>query len=414
MLGSGASGQAAASLARSHGETVKVFDQQAGGEGLTEEKVAAHPDALWVVSPGFAADHPWCEWIRASGGTLIPELEYGWGFLEGGTVVVTGSLGKTSMVMFAAELLRKCDRSVTVSGNIGAPVSQTALEHPVADVHVLEASSFQLETMRHLHPQRAVCLNLFSNHLDRHGSMTAYAKAKAKLFLNMGPGDTAAWPQEFPVPVSTEANRKMPDPDRLPRLEGTPFARGPLRENLAMLMAILEDLPGITPVLLEEAVREFRFPDHRLQELQVPGMGRVIDDSKSTCFQATRAAVEQVDGRVHLIMGGLDKGQDPSELTGYFEQNNPRIYLFGAAGKKMQQAWQDSVDVCVCEDSLEALMNVLFSTRTTPAEPVLFSPGCSSFDQFNGFAERGDHFQRLFRRLAEEHPLHQDFNPGTL
>jgi UDP-N-acetylmuramoylalanine--D-glutamate ligase len=393
---------------------VKVFDQQPGGEALTEEDVATHPDALWVVSPGFAADHPWCEWIRSAGGFLIPELEYGWGSLVGETVIVTGSLGKTSMVLFAAELLRKTGRTVTVSGNIGTPVSQTALEHPVADVHVLEASSFQLETLQKLHPQRAVCLNLFPNHLDRHGTMTAYARAKARLFLNMGPDDTAAWPQEYPVSVSTRVKRKIPDPDKLPRLEGTPFARGPLRENLAMLMAILEDLSGISPGLVEEAVREFRFPAHRLQELEVPGMGRVIDDSKSTCFQATRAAVEMVEGRVHLIMGGLDKGQDPSELTRCFVQRNPRIYLFGAAGKKMQQAWQDSVDVCVCEDSLEGVMNVLFSTRTTSAEPVLFSPGCSSFDQFTGFAERGDHFQNLFRRMAEEHPLQHDFNPGTL
>jgi len=224
----------------------------------------------------------------------------------------------------------------------------------------------------------------------------------------------AVWPEDYPVTVTTQATRKHPEPGILPELKGTLFEDGPLRRNLAMTFSVLQDIPGLSSRLIEETARDFEFPEHRLEVIAVPGMGLVIDDSKSTCFQATKAALEHCSGKAHVIMGGLDKDQDPAVLVNIFAERNPYVYLFGSSGKKMQKAWQDSVDVCVFEDSLETLMELLFKFRTDMAEPVLFSPGCASFDQFDGFASRGKTFQHYFRRMAETYSISKNFNPGTL
>ena len=402
ILGSGRSGQAAAALARSQGREVRILDEQAG-DLLPAEEGGSTVD--WVVSPGFPIEHPWCEAVREAGGDLIPEMEFGATCLSGEIVAITGSLGKTSMVMFAAELLRTFGYSVTISGNIGTPVSEVALTQPEADVHVIEASSFQLEAIRWFCPDRAVCLNLFPNHLDRHGELEAYAAAKARLFSNMTPLCTAVWPESYPVPVDTQARVIDPQTIEVPPCEGTRFAHGPLRENLRMLLACLQGIPGLDSPLIEQTTAAFTFPDHRMQELDIPGAGRVVDDSKSTCFAATRAAVDSIPGKLHLIMGGIDKEEDPREMAALLKERNPVLYLYGRSGKKMRDAWQDSVDVCFLTDSLEDVKNLLVKTRTSMEEPIVLSPGCASFDQFDGFEARGDHFQSLIRDLATFHPL---------
>ena len=411
ILGTGQSGQAARALALSKGHDVQLFDEKNGDDPFSDELGPSLDAPFWIVSPGFDYHHPWMSRLRASGAEVIPELEFGASFLEGDIIAVTGSLGKTSMVLLLAELLKKLGYSVTISGNSGIPVSQVALESPYADFHLIEASSFQLESINQFRPDRAVCLNLYPNHLDRHGDMKTYAEAKARLFSNMTSEDCAAWPEDFPIEVETSAQRVFADQDTLPEVKGSMFVSGPLRENLAMSLSVLQKLPGLTPDLIEKTIREFQFPDHRMQEVDIPGMGRVIDDSKSTCYIATRAALNLLDGRVHLLMGGQDKDQDPEELRETLQQKNPFLYLFGASGKKMQKAWQDSVDVCILKDSLEDLMKPLCEHRTDLTLPVLLSPGCASYDQFDGFASRGAAFQTYMRQLANSSSETPTFNP---
>lgn len=405
ILGRGKSGLAAACLCESQGGEARIFDETDGDEEFEEEVDRSKDSVLWVLSPGFAESHPWLKRLRSVGATLVPELEFGSYFLRGDLVVLTGSLGKTSMVLFLSHLLESMGQTVSVSGNIGVPVSQMAEEQPHADFHLIEASSFQLESIQDFHPRRAVCLNLYPNHLDRHPSYPAYAEAKANLFRNMTATDIAVWPEEYPVPVRTRARRVRPESVLMPTCSGTAFASGPLRDNLAMALAGLEGVQGLEPPVIEDAARSFSFPDHRMQVLDFPGMGTVIDDSKSTCFAATRGILQRFSGRVHLFMGGMDKDQDPEELASFFREKNPYLYLFGVSGKKMQKAWQDSVDVCVFADSLSEVMEYLYTHRISAQEPVIFSPGCASFDQYSGFAARGRHFQDLFAHQSSLHPF---------
>lgn len=411
ILGAGRSGIAAAKLTamKKYGMGRVYSEVRPDEGGLKELKSIGYEwsdrlddlmeDPLVIVSPGFALDHPWIRELTARDILLLSELQWGRNDLEGEVIAVTGSLGKTSMVLLAEALLKDAGYAVTVSGNIGTPVSEIALTKPKGDFHVVEVSSFQLELTDKLKPDRAVCLNLFPNHLDRHGSMEVYAGIKARLFDGMTDKQTAVWPEVYPVEVRTDARRMDPKEIQLPELAGTRFASGPLRENLRMLMAGLRGIEGVDAMRQEAVIRAFRFPEHRLQDLDIPGAGRVIDDSKSTCLTATSAALMSVPGRVHLVMGGLDKGEDLHQLDHLFRERNPRVYVFGASAKKMGAVWKDSVDVCLTFDTLENALNAV-RVRRAGEEPLLFSPGCASFDQYSGYTERGHHFRRLVTQLV--------------
>ncbi|MGA0332532.1 MAG: Mur ligase family protein [Kiritimatiellia bacterium] len=415
ILGAGLSGRAAARLAAAEGRGGQVVTEKLPPAPEIDELAAfgfscrtALPDLLAeeiLLSPGIPLTHPWFQQLRERQASGIPEFEWAARRLKGPQIAVTGSLGKTSMVLLAAALLREAGYTVTVSGNIAPPVSEVARTHPVADFHVLELSSFQLENLRSYRPDRALCLNLFPNHLDRHGDMKTYAEAKARLFACQQPGDLAVWPEDYPAPVGGKAARLRVESVRLPPLTGTPFASPALRLNLQGLFALLSGIPGIDPFRQEPVLREFQFPPHRMQVLSVPGAGRVVDDSKSTCLRASMAALSSVQGEVQLVMGGIDKGESLEEFLPLLRERNPRLYLFGRSAKKMKQAWQDSVDECLCFDTLGSLIPVLWEARTC-SQILLFSPGCASFDQYESYAARGQHFQRLVAAQSATHPIY--------
>lgn len=414
ILGAGVSGLAAARLAASEGQGGVLVSEQAPGSddlktltacGFRWQASLPETGSVEVIlSPGIPSSHPWLIPLRKQNARILPEFEWAASRLSGRQMAVTGSLGKTSMVLLAAELLRAEGYQVTVSGNIGTAVSEMALTRPVADIHLLELSSFQLESTGAYRPNIGICLNLLPNHLDRHQDLRAYAQAKARLFKFQTADDLAVWPAEFPGEVLCAARRVDAQSVELPDLAGSPFSQGPLRRNLQFLIAGLSGITEGMPSDLDTRVRNFVFPAHRMQWLSIPGAGPVMDDSKSTCLSATRAALEMVEGPVQLVMGGLDKAEDLQLLTPLFAQRKPALYLFGHAAKIMGQAWQDSVDECLTFDTLEGVLPVLWSGRSA-VQTLIFSPGCASFDQYPGYAARGQHFQHLVTRQARSAPI---------
>lgn len=408
ILGAGASGIAAARLGAAEGfDGIMVSDQKpsqmvSGFEWADD--LPEHPEGRVIVSPGIPSDHPWLKCLQKLNLEILPEFEFGAARLKGTQIAVTGSLGKTSMVLLAADLLRASGYKVTVSGNIGKPVSEIALEQPEADFHVIELSSFQLEITQSYRADRAVCLNLFPNHLDRHHDLQAYAVAKARLYKFQSPGDIAVWPAEYPVSVETAAERVEMDNVALPKLGNSLFRTSALRKNLQALFAGLDGIENVDAFRQERIIKNFPFPPHRLQCLQIKGAGKVVDDSKSTCLSASKAALLSISGPVQMILGGLDKQESFAILLPVFEEKNPQLYLFGHAAKIMAEAWQDSVDVCETYDTLDEVINALWPRRTR-AETLLFSPGCASYDQYSGYEARGEHFQQLVRQLATNSPI---------
>jgi|GEM_PF-5105160 len=227
VLGRGISGQAAARLLDHLKRPYDLWDAKNNGDrspsekcqksSLCEEHVGDLPDDLSayteaVVSPGLPVDHPVLHQLRAAGVACISEIEFGWRHRPEGTrvIAITGSMGKSTLVKAAADILNQAGISAVPGGNYGTAASELALlarQNPqeAPEVWVLECSSFQLETVQDFHPEAALLIGLQPNHLDRHGNMHAYAAAKARIFENIAsnPETNNAW-------VSLEAWRHLP------------------------------------------------------------------------------------------------------------------------------------------------------------------------------------------------------------
>jgi len=227
VLGRGISGQAAARLLDHLKRPYDLWDAKNNGDrsrsekcqksSLCEEHVGGLPDDLSafteaIVSPGIPIDHPVLKQLRVAGIPCISEIEFGWRHRPEGTrvIAITGSMGKSTLVKAAADILNQAGISAVPGGNYGTAASELALlarQNPqgAPEVWVLECSSFQLETIQDFHPEAALLIGLQPNHLDRHGNMQAYAAAKARIFENMAssPGKNNAW-------VSLEAWRHLP------------------------------------------------------------------------------------------------------------------------------------------------------------------------------------------------------------
>lgn len=406
ILGAGRSGLAAARLLSVRGgwsgrvcseSEPDAATRSAFAElGFEWDREGPKDEARVVVSPGFAVEHPWMRAAAAGGRFPEAEAEVGAAALHGKILAVTGSLGKTSMVLLAAELLRTHGYTVTLSGNIGMPVCEAAFTQAQADWHVIELSSFQTEIFRKFRPDVGVILNLAPNHLDRHCTLERYAEAKARMLAFQTREDLAVVPETYPVPVKTLARVRTADSAELPDTAGTGFDRPAYRANLASLLTGLSDL-DLDPRRIRAVLEGFRFPPHRMQIVHSGPGGLIINDSKSTCLTATRAAVESLPGPLHVLIGGVHKGDSPAILREVFRLKTVSLYLFGASAEAFGEAWRGRAAHCGVHKTLDEAVEAVF-LRRNEGEPLLFSPGCASFDQYSSYMERGQHFQDLVAR----------------
>lgn len=412
VLGAGASGQAAAALLRTEGCRVVILDEADGSQLLQ-----GIPD-LAVVSPGFASDHSWLNQLRDRGVGLTSEAELGLSRLRGPVLAVTGSLGKTSMVHLAAAVASEAGQQVTLSGNMGTPVCEIAAVQPEADLHVVELSSFQLELFRSFEPDVGVLLNLFPNHLDRHGTMDRYREAKQRLFRGRGVavvpagsqlsgfagerrehGANACW-EWNPGQILREGRKVLSLPS------GTLNQPG-FGDNVAAMCAGLDAL-GFEPEQILAGIELFSPLPHRQERVPLRSAWSAINDSKSTCLSATKAAVsgtEGGEGHLHLIAGGLGKGEDWESMQDVLTSSRPSVYLMGAGAEEMKKVWTRWLSYCENHVTLSACVQAAWK-RCRPGDTVLLSPGCASFDQFRNFEERGDKFRQLVQDLdRREQPI---------
>ncbi len=419
VLGFGSSGQAAARLLQRQGHAVVVADENiksvAGFERVNELAPALVASlSLAVVSPGIPAHHPWLKKLHAAGVRVVPEFEYGLSALPDARVIaVTGSNGKSSVVKWIAQTLSLAGKHAVPAGNYGLPVCEVALEKEPPEFIVLEVSSFQLEQIVDFHPEFALMINFAPNHLDRHGSMEAYARAKMKMFTaHARPGTSIfhapAWrelkalagPDIKPLLFGRESKLDYTFADgwvwkrnqRWCDLSGTWWSLYPQANNAAAACAVFErlDVPGVTA---REAAMEFQPLPHRMQLLTVWKGIHVVNDAKCSSLTALAAAVSASRGRKHVIAGGLLKEKYPGLIKQLLADNDVELYLIGDAARTLYDAWHDGITCEICGDLEHAVKLAL--ERARAGERVLFSPGCASFDQFSSYAERGEKFKQL-------------------
>ena len=439
VVGLGKSGAASALFLAQHGAKVAVSDAKAQ-EQLRDEipqlldagisvETGSHGERtfrdqdLIVVSPGVPFDVPQLVHARERGIPVIGEVELAARFLKGHVVAITGSNGKTTTTTLAGDVIAAAGRKTLVGGNIGTPAITFADEATDDTWVVLEISSFQLETIQAFHSQIAVVLNVTPDHLDRHHTFENYISAKARIFENQTASDFAVLNADNQpcVNLALELKSSVRWFSRLKELENGAFVSGdkivwrdeantveimPLSDiglkgshNVENVLAAVcvGMLAGVEPRQIRRAVADFKAVEHRLEYVAAVKGVEYYNDSKATNVDATIKALESFPGRIHLILGGKDKGSDYSVLNDLLKERVKRVYTIGAAAQKIESQAKGAEILSV--GTLEAAVKRA-SEAAEAGDIVLLAPACASFDQFNSYEHRGQVFKDLVRQLA--------------
>ncbi len=406
VLGGGVSGRAAHLLVGRLGGTAVLYDETgAGGGRRTFAAGEAGAHRLVVFSPGFSPVHPWLATARAAGCTCLGELDLAALCWRGQIVAVTGTNGKTTLTEFLVHALRSLGRDAVAAGNVGHAFSQLVAEAgggSPESMAVVEASSFQTETLQHLCADAVLWTNFAEDHLERHGSMADYFFAKWRLAersprVFAGPSVAAA-AREFSVtlPGLTWVPTENRSTDA--RLHGTVFENYPQRENFLLAVAWWR-AAGLDEAALYAAARTFRLGAHRLAPVATHAGVIWWNDSKATNFHAAEAALAGFAAPVVAIFGGKSKGGD---VAAFVRRVAPRVQhacLIGETRTALAAACvAHSVAHTDCGLLAAAVRRAAALAR--PGGHVLLSPGFASFDQFNGYADRGTQFIALVHALA--------------
>lgn len=402
VFGGGVSGEGVLALLGKLGVPGLLYDQR--GRTFTAADAAGH--ALAVVSPGFAPDHPWIATTEAAGVAWLGELDFASCFWQGRVVAVTGTNGKTTLTEFLAQALTAAGESAVVAGNIGQPFSRVALEADggTGRTAVCEVSSFQAETLRHLRADVTLWTNFAEDHLERHGDLPAYFRAKWNLVTRTAPD--AVFAGTSVQRVARQLNLALPASSAVasegaaadPRLKGTVFAAYPQRENFELAAAWWR-ASGRDEAALYAAARSFRLGRHRLARVGEHEGVTYWNDSKATNFHAVEAALAGFDRPVLVILGGKPKGGD---LAAFVKRLAPRVKHASLIGETRDElatyCRAYGVAHAACDSLADAVRDA--AARAVAGDAVLLSPGFASFDQFRNYADRGEQFETLVRGLA--------------
>jgi UDP-N-acetylmuramoylalanine--D-glutamate ligase len=438
VVGAARSGIAAAHLLAGRGATVTLTDLQpsiADEDGLRAAGVRLelghhHPATLTsadlvVLSPGVPSSLPAIEAARVAGVHVMGELELASRWLRGRIVAITGTKGKSTTTTLTGRMLEAGGHHVLVGGNIGHPLSAQVEESRPETIHVVEASSFQLESVETFRPWISVFLNLSPDHLDRHGSVEEYAAAKARIFMNQTEADwavlnaddmavgriaAAASSQKLMFSMSDslaagvlvrgdEIVRRTADGDQplLPVSSIRLLGRHLVADVLAA--SAVASLAGVDAAAMTQAVESFKGLEHALEPVAEISGVLFVNDSKATNVEAARRAIESFDSVV-VIMGGRFKGGDLGELTGPLRERKATVISIGEARDLIASAFTGAVPVREAAD-MSGAVRMAFASAA-PGTAVVLAPACASFDMFRDYAERGRVFKQEVARLKEE------------
>ena len=436
IIGAGSTGRSLAKFFLAQGARAVLSDNRSAEllDNLDELKKAGvrmdlggHTPELFttsdliVTSPGVPLDIPVLDLCRQNGVPILGEVEIAWHQLTGTMIGITGTNGKSTVTMLVGEMLKAWGESAFVGGNLGTPLID-AVGHDY-QWQVVELSSFQLETIEGFRPGYAMLLNISEDHLDRYPNMASYVAAKARIFENLGEDDIAILnaddPQVMLAASATAANKvcfssqtvlesgmSLSDDKIIWRWQGSEiiFAAHELklrgqhnRENvMAALIPLL--IEGCPAEIAWRAARNFTGLAHRMEFLGQLNGASWYDDSKGTNIGSVVKSLAGLEKPVVLIAGGKDKQGDLSALVPIIRDKVDHLVLIGAAAERMSQAFDGLAKIHRAADMHESVG--IAAQVSSPGGSVLLSPGCSSFDMFKSFAERGRIFAREFHALS--------------
>jgi UDP-N-acetylmuramoylalanine--D-glutamate ligase len=439
ILGAGESGAGSAVLAKKNGFDVFVSDKGQiktiykdildgskikWEEGNHTESEILSADEI-IKSPGIPEDAPIIKKIRGKGIHVISEIEFAGRYAKGIKICITGSNGKTTVTNLISHILKKAGKKVAMTGNVGNSFAMAVAEGPY-DYYVIELSSFQLDGMYEFKADIAVLMNITPDHLDRYDhNLQNYIDSKFRVIQNQGKNEFLIFWDGDPV-IKKELSKRKPEVTLLPFSDEIKKGMTAYVENdeliidyqnktkimtihdfalkgrhntyNSMAAAVAGKILNIRKEVIRESLADFQGVEHRLEPvITVCGID-FINDSKATNVNSTWYALECMENNIIWIVGGVDKGNDYSELFQVVKKKVKAIVCLGKDNRKIIEAFKDKVSTIVETTSMEEAVRSSYYLAKK-GETVLLSPACASFDLFKNYEDRGRQFKQAVRNL---------------
>ncbi len=421
ILGLGKSGKSACRYLQSKGFRVLVCDDNVQKSDLQLPILSAaalmeqiEGCSFLITSPGISLTHPVLQRAKECGVEFFCDVEYAFRERSSGYYGITGTNGKTTTTLLVQHLMRAADIEAKAVGNVGVPILDETTQ---AELLIVELSSFQLQTISTPVLQAACLLNISANHLDHHASMEEYVQAKqhiGRLLQEKGilfVGEKAYaefdW-QHLPCKVERFGYSQQCEifsdgvfiwrygvkeglvPSKLKGVRAHDL------ENFLAAYCICRH-QGVAAEMCIEHYDSFIKPSHRIQLVREHQGVKFYDDSKATNIDAVIRAVETLEKNILLIAGGVHKGHPYHAWRNAFSSRVKELFLVGPAAGVIAADLEGCMPMTHCKSFEEAVQRA--AARAVSGDHVLLSPGCSSYDQFANFEERGRTFQNLVQAI---------------
>lgn len=423
VYGLGDSGRAVIKILREKHAFVSFFDDNIkywDYVGFEREPQNKDYD-LVIISPGIKClDNPLLQTFKDKKIPVISELDFAYLLNKGKIIAITGTNGKTTVSMLTHKILKTAGYDAFLCGNIGLPFSSVCEKTTKESVVVCEVSNFQLETSKYFRPNVACILNIKPDHLDRHGSFDEYKRVKGKIASQMKKHDVLILNLDDEEAKRMVLHKRYQYFSKFPIKKGIYVAKGFIHINRKPVLSLeniklkgeknLENVLAsvsicshfnVFPKDFAEAVSNFSPASHRIEFVGQKNGVTFIDDSKATNVASTVACVEAFkDESIILLMGGLGKEIDYSELfsLGY---KIKEVVCFGKDRNSIQSCANKFGYTTSNFEKFEQAVSYC-KTVAEKGDYVLLSPACASFDEFSGYAERGDKFKNLVLESVDE------------
>ena len=460
VVGAGRSGLAAAKLALSLGADVRIFDERGADElaiqqlkalaqthdlrclvqieAFSVESLAAVD--LLVVSPGVPLQQPVLQQLQAQGQLLVSEVDLALAQLSIPLIAITGTNGKSTVTTMISDILRASGLHPFSGGNLGVPLSSAVVDAQDYDVLVLELSSYQLELCRLVQAEVAVITNLAPDHLNRYADLDAYYDAKRNIYRQMGAqaclilraqdlddglfadapssalctyaelSDDEDFSSEHKLYIKGQRIFLRPELTAMHAEEpgewfeidiDNPHVMGAHNmQNIAVAILAAQAM-GVEPKNLASAISAYQGIAHRLQRVQELDEILYVNDSKATNVDATVKALHAFARPIHLIAGGLAKGDDLNLIAQAAKGRVHSLVCIGQAADDMDAALNKAVDIREHAETMSQAVQQA-TAHAQAGDVVLLSPACASFDQFANFEKRGEAFVQAVHALNRE------------
>ena len=439
ILGAGESGVGTAILGKKEGFEVFVSDY--GKIKNNYKQVLLHHEINWeeevhsetlilsadvlMKSPGIPDNAPIVLKLKEKGVAVISEIEFAAKYTPATLIGITGSNGKTTVATMTYQILKDAGKNVALAGNIGKSFAELVATENIEE-YVLELSSFQLDGIKDFVPHIAVLTNLSPDHLDRYESdYDAYIDSKFRIVMNQTKDDYFIYDADddkinewiskrtiksqllpFSVKKELEKGAYIKNNEIIITIDNNPFTmpiaklelQGQHNTKNAMAASTVSKLLSIRKETIRRSLENFQGVEHRLENVLKINNVKYINDSKGTNVNATFYALDSMEAPTVWIVGGVDKGNDYSELFPLVNEKVKAIICLGLDNDKIIRAFGNVVDIMVETHSMEDAVKVAYRLSKR-GDAVLLSPACASFDLFEDYEDRGRQFKSAVRNL---------------